>query len=116
MRIIYTPEGGSKREWDVDLANPAWDVMSQTEKITDWPWDDFRDRLGRQSGIALQALLYVLRKREEPKLALASVTPDMDELDFDVQCPRCKDWLGDDPQAHECPDADEPEGEEKGEA
>lgn len=89
MRVIYIPEGGSRRSWVVDLRNPAWDVQSMTERATGWPWLEFSDRLGNGSGIAVQALLWVLRKRDEPRLELDAVRPMdptmslLDEIDFE---------------------------------
>lgn len=89
-RIIYTPEGGGKREWIVDPERPAWDVMYATEKATGWPWEEFSQRLAQSSGIAIQALIWALRKRDEPRLLLDSVRPTdptaslMDEVEFDV--------------------------------
>ncbi len=99
LKIIYTPEGGSRREWVVDLLNPAWDLTFATEKATDWPWAMFVERLQNQSAIALRALLWVLRKRDEPRLQLEAVRPDMEEIDFEGQCPRCDAWVDDDDHA-----------------
>lgn len=84
MRIIYTPEGGSKRTWDLDLENPDWDVSYSTEKATGWPWLPFREKLGGGSSIALQALVWTLRKREEPRLELAAVTPSWSEVEVEA--------------------------------
>lgn len=86
MRIIYTPEGGSKREWEFDPENPSWDITYGTEKATDWPWTVFAQKLGEGSSIALQGLIYVLRKRDEPRVMLDSVQPAWSEVDiFDDQ-------------------------------
>lgn len=103
FKVIYNPEGGSPREWTIDLVNPDWDVTFATEKATDWPWGVFRERLAQESAVALQALLWTLRKRDEPKLGLDSVRPDMAEVDFAVRCPSCEEWVstGDDVE-HEC--------------
>lgn len=84
VKIIYTPEGGSKREWTVDLENPAWDVAFVTEKETGWPWKVFGDRLGDASHIALRAIIFALRKRDEPRLQIESVTPSLAEIDLEV--------------------------------
>lgn len=102
IKLIYTPEGGSRREWVVDLARPAWDITFATEKATDWPWGVFVERIQNQSAIALRALLWVLRKRDEPRLQLDSMTIDLDELDFAGQCPSCEEWVSDevDAEAH----------------
>ena len=118
MKIVYTPEGGSKQEWVIDLQNPAWDLTFATEKATDWPWAEFVDRIQNQSAIALRALLWALRKRMEPKLTLEAVVPNMDELDFEGQCPRCEEWVAD--EFHACAKAeaadDEPAEAAPGEA
>lgn len=114
FKLIWTPEGGSKREWSFAVGSPGWDVRVQTEKATGWPWPRFFDLLTDGSAIAMQALLWVLRKRDEPKLALASVEPDFDELELIVRCPDCSRWLADedtdDEGDHNCPgkDSDEP--------
>lgn len=110
FKLIWTPEGGSKREWTFNLANPSWDLTFATEKATDWPWAQFRDRLMNESAIAVQALLWVLRKRDEPRLSMDSVRPSMDELDFQARCPECDQWV--DGEDHGCtgsePGASEP--------
>lgn len=128
MKLIYTPEGGSAREWVIDMENPEWDINFATEKATNWPWAEFRDRLMKDSAIATRALLWVLRKRTEQKLALDSVQPNGDEISWEGLCPDCEQWLGeddvDDDGGHNCPaaDADEaepaaqPEAGESGEA
>ena len=83
MKIIYKPEGGSERIWDVDAQNPDWDITYATEKLTDWPWGEFAERLARGSSVALTALIYVLRKRDEPKLTFDKVKPTWGEIDFE---------------------------------
>lgn len=84
MILKWNPEGGSKREWTVDLARPAWDVAFQTEVATGWPWDVFVDKLALNSAVALRALLFTLRKRDEARLAIESVEVDFGELEFDA--------------------------------
>lgn len=105
VRISWTPEGGSKREWTVDLENPAWDIAFVTEKETGWPWREFADKLRDSSHIALRALVYVLRKREEQRLQIESVTVTLDEIDFDLV-----------EDAKPAPQPDDAEDEDAGEA
>lgn len=115
IKLIYTPEGASPRDWVVDLQSPAWDVTFATEKATDWPWAVFVDRLQNQSAIALRALLWVLRKRDEPRLQLDTMTVDMDEVDFAGQCPKCEEWVTDEVDAERhlrCGDEDDRPGDE----
>lgn len=111
FKLIYTPEGGSPKEWILDLNNPAWDITYATEKATDWPWGVFVDRIQNQSAIALRALLWVLRKRDEPRLALESVIPNMDEIDFAGLCPRCEEWIDD--EGHMCSSAEPEQGDDE---
>lgn len=86
VRLTYTPEGGSKRVWEFDNENPPWDVTFATEKATDWPWGEFSQKLAQGSVIALRALIWTLRRRDEQRLDINSVQVlygevDVEELD-----------------------------------
>lgn len=124
FKLVWSPEGASKREWSFNINNPTWDIRMQTEKVTGWPWAEFAARLMNGSAIAMQALLWVLRKRVERGLALDSVEPDFDELDPQFCCPDCEQWLSDedtdDEGDHGCPgkpeDAEPSKKSKKGEA
>lgn len=76
IRVRYTPEGGSERTWLVDCENPAWDLNFATEKATGDPWADLITRVFKKSYPAIQALLWALRKRDEPRLTLDAVRFD----------------------------------------
>lgn len=93
-KIIYTPEGGSKRVWDFDPDNPAWDVAFATEKATGWPWAEFSQRLVQGSYIALRALVWTLRKRDEPRLELDSVQVTLAEIDIEDDEPAAEQESG----------------------
>lgn len=82
-RVVYTPEGGSRREWTIDWENAPWDLRTQTERLTGWPWIEFTERMQQGSGIALDALVFVLRKRDEPRLAPDAVRVELNEIDFE---------------------------------
>jgi hypothetical protein len=82
-KIIYTPEGGSKREWLLDTDKPAWDLRRNTEDATDWPWDVFLQKLSQGSAKALDALIWTYRKRDEPRLDLASVRVELDQVEME---------------------------------
>jgi hypothetical protein len=98
--VIYTPDGASPREWSVDFDNPAWDLLYATEKATDWPWNEFTARLQNGSGIALRALIWTLRKRDQTKLDLAGVQVTWGEVEL-VQ--------DEEPDTDPADDGDEPE-------
>jgi hypothetical protein len=85
VKIIYTPEGASKREWSINPENVAWDIRYGTEKATDWPWLEFVEKLQKGSAIAMQALIWVLRKRDEPRLQLDAVKPEAFEVDIELE-------------------------------
>lgn len=106
--VKWTPETGSEREWFVDVRVPGWDVMSQTEKATDWEWPLFVDKIVSGSAIATRALLFVLRKRDEPRLQLESVTyAGPSEIAVEI------DWEGEaaeDEPAESQPEDSDPEG------
>jgi hypothetical protein len=84
MRIefVYSPEGGSPRRWTFDPGNPAWDLAYVTETETGWPWEQFMDKIAHGSHVALRALVYAFRKRDEPRLTLQSVTITIAEVDI----------------------------------
>jgi len=103
IRIVYTPEGGSKRSWEIDNENPPWDVTFATEKATGWPWGEFSQKLGQASVIALRALIWTLRRRDEPRLDIDSVQVLFSEVDVDEV----------EPEPSESADADEADGDPK---
>lgn len=80
IRVVYTPEGGSRRQWEIDLQNPAWDITFATEKATGWPWGEFSTKISAGSVIALRALLWTLRRRDEPKLSIDAVQVTFSEV------------------------------------
>jgi len=100
MKIIWTPEARAKQEWIVDRGNPAWDISYPVEKVTDWGWLEFLQRMDAMSSIAWRALLWALRKQEELRLPLEAVEIDWAVIDFLVLCPGCNGWV--EPQGHDC--------------
>ena len=81
VEFKYSPEGGSPRTWAFDPANPAWDLAYVTENETGWPWETFMEKLSKGSYIALRALTYAFRKRDEPRLTIEAVTVTIAEVD-----------------------------------
>lgn len=94
-KFIYTPEGGSKREWTFDPANPAWDLAYVTEKETGWPWEQFADKLSMGSHIALRAMVYAFRKRDEPRLQIDAVMVTLGEIQVEELDPPDAEGAGD---------------------
>lgn len=125
LKIIYTPEGGSRQEWEVDLENPAWDLHKAAPKAAGIRgWAPFAEALQNVDADAWQAMIWALRRRRETRLSFDAVdfpTGLLNEVDFAAQCPECKEWLSteDGDGDHACPGADEEpdeEGDPSGEA
>lgn len=102
-RVIYTPEGGSKRTWEIDLDNPPWDLTYNTERATGWPWLEFTEKLAGASAIAMRAMVWTLRKRDEPKLNIDAVQVTLAEFDVEDANPEPVDEP-DDPESDEAPE------------
>ena len=92
MRIEfkYTPEAGSPRTWTFDAENPAWDLAYVAEVETGWAWEQFIQKLSQASHIALRALVYAFRKRDEPNLSINAVTVTIAEVDLNYLEPEPK--------------------------
>lgn len=94
VKLIYTPENGSKREWVFDPDNPPWDLAYVTEVETGWPWEEFLEKVSKGSHIALRALVFAFRKREEQRLSLQSIQVTSNELDIEeVEEPKMPDAM-----------------------
>jgi hypothetical protein len=100
MKVIYKPELRAHQEWVVDRGNPDWNISYPVETATDWGWIEFVRRLDGMSPSAWRALIWALRKIDEPRLRLDAVEIDFAEIDFEIMCPLCE--VFDDPRTHEC--------------
>lgn len=112
MKIAYKPDAADRQEWVVDRDNPAWDICYGTEKATDWGWIEFLRRFDGFSASAWRGLIWVLRKRDEPRLRLEHVEIDWSEVGWTLQCPGCEEWItvaDVSTQTHKCASAD-PDG------
>lgn len=88
IKLVYKPEGATPREWVISTEKPAWDLQFNTEKATGWPWAEFCARMANGSAIAMQALVWTLRKRDEPRLQLESVEVPLESVDLqDIEDP-----------------------------
>jgi hypothetical protein len=100
MKVIWTPEARKPEEWVIDRGNPDWTLSYPIEKETGWSWSEFLERIDATSVIAWRALLWALRRAEEPRLPIAAVKFVFDEVTVEVQCLGCGGWIFDD--GHEC--------------
>jgi hypothetical protein len=103
MQIVYRSGHADEQKWIFDRQNPSWDVSYPVEKVTDWGWLEFLKRLDAMSPTAWRALIWALRKADEPRLKIEYVTiDDWSELDLRIQCFRCEEFVRPDGD-HECP-------------
>lgn len=80
-KFTYKPEGAEPKTWDFSFGKFMSPERIVIEKLTGLGWAEFQHALGRDSTIAIHALLYVLLKRENPTL-----TPDQVQFcDDDVE-------------------------------
>ena len=69
--LIYTPEDGPRQQWDVNLKAMPFVEAELIEEAGGSTWDNFEDfevRLVSGNSKAKLALLWVLLRRENPKL------------------------------------------------
>lgn len=80
MRIIYAPTDGEKHEW---IWKPALAPSSEAEaleEVSGWDFPEFLTRFIAGSTRARRALLWVLLRREHPRLQFDQVRFTMGEL------------------------------------
>ena len=80
MRIVYAPHDGEKREWDWKPAAMASHESEAIEDATGWGWYEYVQRFIAGSTLARRALLWVLLRREIPRLQFDQVRFTLDEF------------------------------------
>lgn len=114
-QIVYRPGHADEQKWVVDRNNPAWPISYPVEKATDWGWLEFIKRIDAMSPTAWRALLWALRKQDEPRLQLEYVEiDDWNDIDLRVECLRCGEFK-ESRGTHECA-LPEPEDDEQPDA
>lgn len=84
MKLVYTPEGAERREWEFD-PNRILNVEAEAiERATGLTWTEVLQATGRGSVGAIHAILWVLLKRSTPTLGYDDVVFGMHEVDFQV--------------------------------
>jgi hypothetical protein len=85
MILIYSPHDGEKREY---AWNPGKLLSPEAEAIEDVggrTWESFPEfgaKFMKNNAKALRAALWIMQKRENPRLKFSDVVVAIDELDF----------------------------------
>ncbi len=100
MRLTfhYRPEGVDPREWDFTPLKMTNGEAEQIESLTDLTFVEWQNKLLRGSAACTRAYLFVLLKREKPKLTIDQVAFTMGEVEFE--------WVAD--EDDEDAEADDP--------
>lgn len=76
MIVVYKPEGEAEQSWDLDEVKPTFAEAKAAERAGAFAWQQMRAELDDGNLNALQAVVWVLRKRGEPTLKFE----DLDDL------------------------------------
>lgn len=86
MKLIYTPENGARAEWTFKLGRLLNVEAEEIEKRTGMTFTAWKAAVQSGSMLAMHALLFVLLRRDQPRLAWDQVQfADEDvELEYDL--------------------------------
>lgn len=86
MIVTYAPDGGDKRTWDYKSADLPSSEAEDIEEAVGVTFDEWQQKLLMGGMKARRALLWILRRRDEPGLKFADVAFTVREftLDFDA--------------------------------
>lgn len=79
MILVYRPTEGDEKRWDLDDTKVTFAEAKAAEHAGGFRWAERTGELTQGNVSALQAILWILRKREEPTLRFA----DLEDLDVD---------------------------------
>lgn len=86
MIIVYRPEDGEERRWDLKvkgsgkLKSSEGELVEETVGLT---WGEFEAKLLNGWLRGFRVLTWVLMRRDDPGLTLDDFDPDADEFDVD---------------------------------
>ncbi|MGW6295173.1 hypothetical protein [Streptomyces sp. NPDC055058] len=80
MIIIYRPEDGEEQHWDLADVKATFAEARAAERAGGFKWAQVQEELAQGNIDALQAAVWVLRKRSEPTLLFS----DLDDLPVDA--------------------------------
>lgn len=75
MIVTYSPEGGTKQQWPYDPNDLPYAEAELIEEVLDCTFEAFKVAAIKGGARAKRALLWVLLRRESPKLRFSDVQP-----------------------------------------
>jgi hypothetical protein len=78
--LVYTPAEGDEKRWDLSEVKVTFAEAKAAEKAGGFSWRELDTELNEGNVSALQAALWVLRKRDETNLRFA----DLEDLPVDA--------------------------------
>ena len=87
MIIIFHPEGGERRTWNLKELRFMSSEAETVERSTGLEWQQAKARVIKGSMLALRAIVWVLVKREDPTLRYSAFDPAENEIgvDYDAE-------------------------------
>lgn len=85
LHFHYSPEGVERRTWEFVPLKMTNTEAEAVEELTDLTFMEWQDKLLRGSAVCIRAYLYVLLKRDKPKLTFDQVAFSMGEVGFEVE-------------------------------
>jgi hypothetical protein len=86
MRLIYTPEDAPPQEWSLrlsELLSPESEALEGCARDSWQTFDEFTDLVDQGNLKARRALLWILLRRENPKLRFVDLVVKVGETDLD---------------------------------
>jgi hypothetical protein len=83
LRLVYTPDGGGRQEFEFDPDNPLNLEAEALESVGGEAWQDYPDfleRAGFGNARARRALLWVMLRRTNPQLRFVDVVFNFGEF------------------------------------
>lgn len=84
MIIIYEPEGGERRTWNLKEVRFLASEAEAVERATGMDWQEAKARVVKGSMLALRAVVWVLVKRDQPTLRYGQFDPAEGEVGTDL--------------------------------
>jgi hypothetical protein len=82
--LIYAPEGGERRTWNLKEVRFMATEAEAVERATGVEWQEAKARVIKGSMVALRAVVWVLVKRDEPTLRYSAFDPAEHEIGVDL--------------------------------
>ncbi|MGA6159589.1 hypothetical protein ACPEIC_40345 [Stenotrophomonas sp. NPDC087984] len=84
MIIVYAPDDGDERRWDLKTARIMAPEAEAVEQVTGLEWDKAKAKVINGSMLAIRATAWVLMKREQPTLRYTQFVPAAHELAYEL--------------------------------